>query len=287
MKIAFIKSHLADYPVRTCCRLLGVSRAGYYACRDRPESARAGRRRELAERIDRIHRENRQVYGSPRVHQVLKREGQDVSVNTVADIMRERGIKAKTRRRYVPRTTDSAHAQPVAPNLLGRRFTAELPDQKWVADVTYIPTDEGWLYLAGVLDLCSRKIVGWSMTDHMRVELVGEALKMAILQRDPGGELLHHSDRGVQYASDDYQHLLQSHNMVVSMSGQGNCWDNAAMESFWSTLKGELVEQTHYATRAQAKQSIFEYIEVFYNRKRLHSAIGYESPESFEAGLSD
>lgn len=180
MKFAFIKSHLADYPVRTCCRLLGVSPAGYYARKGRPESAQAGRRRELAERIEQIHWENRQVYGSPRVHQVLKREGQDVSVNTVADIMRERGIKAKTRRRFFPRTTDSAHAQPVAPNLLGRRFTAELPDQKWVADMTYIPTDEGWLYLAGVLDLCSRKIVGWSMTDHMRVELVGEALRMAI-----------------------------------------------------------------------------------------------------------
>lgn len=286
MKFAFIKTHLQAFPAEVCCRVLNVSRSGYYAWRNRPESEREKHRRELGDRIAEIHQENRQVYGSPRIHRALKNEGRDVSENTVADIMKERQIKAKMRRRFFPRTTDSVHAQPVAQNLLERQFIADLPDQKWVADITYIATDEGWLYLAGVLDLCSRKIVGWSMTDHMRTDLVAEALKMAIVQREPDKNLLHHSDRGVQYVSEDYQHLLKSHGMVVSMSGHGDCWDNAVMESFWSTLKGELVEQTRYATRADARQSIFEYIEVFYNRKRLHSSIGYRSPESFEASLS-
>ena len=286
MKFAFIKTNLQAFPAEVCCRVLNVSRSGYYAWRNRPESEREKHRRELGDRIAEIHQENRQVYGSPRIHRALKNEGRDVSENTVADIMKERQIKAKMRCRFFPRTTDSVHAQPVAQNLLERQFFAELPDQKWVADITYIATDEGWLYLAGVLDLCSRKIVGWSMTDHMRTDLVAEALKMAIVQREPGEDLLHHSDRGVQYASEDYQHLLKSHGMVVSMSGHGDCWDNAVMESFWSTLKGELVEQKRYATRADARQSIFEYIEVFYNRKRLHSSIGYQSPESFEASLS-
>lgn len=286
MKFAFIKTHLQAFPTEVCCRVLNVSRSGYYAWRNRPESEREKHRRELGDRIAEIHQENRQVYGSPRIHRALKNEGRDVSENTVADIMKERQIKAKMRRRFFPRTTDSVHAQPVAQNLLERQFIADLPDQKWVADITYIATDEGWLYLAGVLDLCSRKIVGWSMTDHMRTDLVAEALKMAIVQREPDKNLLHHSDRGVQYVSEDYQHLLKSHGMVVSMSGHGDCCDNAVMESFWSTLKGELVEQTRYATRADARQSIFEYIEVFYNRKRLHSSIGYRSPESFEASLS-
>jgi len=186
----------------------------------------------------------------------------------------------------VPRTTDANHACPVAGNVLDRQFSAELPNQKWAADITYIPTDEGWLYLAGVIDLCSRKIVGWSMADHMRTDLVSQALRMAIVHRRPGRGLLHHSDRGVQYASEDYRYLLQSHGMEPSMSGKGDCWDNACAESFWSTLKSELVHHERYATREQARQSIFEYIEVFYNRKRLHSSIGYQSPEAFEASLN-
>jgi transposase InsO family protein len=284
VKFAFIRAHLQSFPLEVCCGVLDVSRSGYYAWRDRPQSQRAVRRQALVERIRVVHQETRQVYGSPRIYQTLKTEGQSVCENTVAAIMKEQQIKARSRRRFVPRTTDSNHTQPVAKNLLGRQFMAELPDQKWVVDITYIATDEGWLYLAGVLDLCSRKIVGWSMTNHMRVDLAAEALKMAITQRNPDKGLLHHSDRGVQYASEDYQHLLESHGMQVSMSGHGDCWDNAAMESFWSTLKTELVHQTHYATREEARQSIFEYIEVFYNRKRLHSSIGYQSPESFEAG---
>ena len=286
MKFAFIKEHVAAYPVEVACDALGVSRSGYYAWLDRPESARAKRREELAAAIARVHGENRGVYGSPRVHQALLAEGESACVNTVADIMREQEIRAKTRPKFVPRTTDSRHEQPVVGNVLDRQFDAERPNEKWVVDITYIPTGEGWLYLAGVMDLCSRKIVGWSMADHMEATLVSDALRMAIAGRSPGEGLLHHSDRGSQYASDDYMHLLQTHGVEVSMSGVGQCWDNAAMESFWATLKTELVHHERYATRDQARASIFEYMEVFYNRKRLHSSLGYVSPEQFEAGLN-
>jgi len=286
VKFAFIKEHVAAYPVEVACDALGVSRSGYYAWLDRPESARAKRREELAAAIARVHGENRGVYGSPRVHQALLAEGESACVNTVADIMQEQEIRAKTKRKFVPRTTDSRHEQPVVGNVLDRQFDAERPNEKWVVDITYIPTGEGWLYLAGVLDLCSRKIVGWSMADHMEATLVSDALRMAIAGRSPGEGLLHHSDRGSQYASDDYMHLLQTHGVEVSMSGVGQCWDNAAMESFWATLKTELVHHERYATREQARASIFEYMEVFYNRKRLHSSLGYVSPEQFEAGLN-
>jgi transposase InsO family protein len=286
VKFAFIKEHVAAYPVEVACDALGVSRSGYYAWLDRPESARAKRREELAAAIARVHGENRGVYGSPRVHQALLAEGESACVNTVADIMQEQEIRAKTKRKFVPRTTDSRHEQPVVGNVLDRQFDAERPNEKWVVDITYIPTGEGWLYLAGVMDLCSRKIVGWSMADHMEATLVSDALRMAIAGRSPGEGLLHHSDRGSQYASDDYMHLLQTHGVEVSMSGVGQCWDNAAMESFWATLKTELVHHERYATREQARASIFEYMEVFYNRKRLHSSLGYVSPEQFEAGLN-
>jgi transposase InsO family protein len=204
----------------------------------------------------------------------------------VAKVMRLAGLRAKVKRKFVPRTTDSAHGQPIAPNVLDRQFAAEAPNRKWAGDITYIPTDEGWLYLAGVIDLCSRRIVGWSMAEHMQTDLVADAMNMAIDRRQPGPGLLHHSDRGVQYASDDYQGLLGCHGIQISMSRKGNCWDNAVMESFWSTLKTELVHHEHYATRQEARQSIFEYIEVFYNRKRLHSSLGYVSPETFEASLN-
>jgi putative transposase len=286
VKFAFIEEHLVSYPIRTVCSVLEVSRSGYHAWLKRPDSARDQRRRELAAKIKTVHEKNRGVYGSPRVHKALEAQGESVCENTVARVMKQQQIRAKTKRKFVPRTTDSAHAQPVADNLLGRQFTAELPNQKWAADITYIPTGEGWLYLAGVIDLCSRRIVGWSMADHMRTGLIGDALGMAVAGRSPKAGLLHHSDRGVQYASDDYQYLLQTHGMEVSMSGKGDCWDNAAMESFWATLKNELVNHEQYATRQQARASIFEYIEIFYNRKRLHSAIGYQSPEAFEASLN-
>ena len=286
MKFAFIQEHLTAYPLRLVCKVLQVSRAGYYAWRKRPPSPRLKRREELAVKIQAVHVQHRQVYGSPRIYQVLKTQGEQVCENTVAKLMRQRHIRAKTKRRFVPRTTDSTHAQPVAANVLDRQFTAPRPNQKWVVDITYIPTAEGWLYLAGVLDLCSRKIVGWAMAEHMQTELVRDALRMALVHRQPGAGLLHHSDRGVQYACDDYQHLLAEHQIRCSMSGKGDCWDNAVMESFWGTLKSELVYQEHYATREQARASIFEYIEVFYNRKRLHSSLDYQSPEAFEASLN-
>ncbi|MDB5171997.1 MAG: family transposase [Phycisphaerales bacterium] len=286
MKFAFIEEHPGEFEVETACEALGVSRSGYYAWLKRPQSGTAKRREELAIKVKAVHEANRGVYGSPRVFQALRAQGEVVCENTVAKVMARQEIRAKTKRKFVPRTTDSRHGQAVAGNLLGRQFAAGLPDRKWAVDITYVPTDEGWLYLAGVIDLCSRMIVGWSMADHMRTELAGDALCMAIARRCPEAGLLHHSDRGVQYASDDYRLLLQTQGMEVSMSGKGDCWDNAVAESFWATLKGELVDHERYATREQARASIFEYIEVFYNRQRLHSSLGYQSPEAFEASLN-
>ena len=286
MKFAFIEEHLAGFPVEVCCGVLEVSRAGYYAWRGRPPGARAKRRQELAAKVRAVHEQNRRVYGSPRVCAALRASGERVSENTVAKVMAEQQIRARARKKFVPRTTDSAHRGPVAPNLLGRDFAAALPDRKWAADITYVPTAQGWLYLAGVIDLCSRRVVGWSMADHMRVDLVSDALRMAIARRSPGEGLLHHSDRGVQYASDDYRHLLAEHGIECSMSGKGDCYDNAVMESFWGTLKTELVNHERYETREQARASIFEYVEVFYNRHRLHSSLGYLSPEQFERSLN-
>lgn len=286
MKFAFIQAALGEYPVDLCCEVLQVSRSGYYAWRDRPTSPRQVRRQALVEKIRTAHAEHRGVYGSPRVHQVLLAAGESVCRNTVAQLMKQQQIRAGSKRKFVPRTTDSNHDQPIAPNRLERQFEAERPNQKWAVDITYIPTDEGWLYLAGVIDLCSRKIVSWSMADHMRTELVSDALQMAIGRRGPEPGLLHHSDRGSQYASEAYRHLLSEHGIELSMSGKGECWDNAVMESFWATLKVECVYLAHYLTRQQARASIFEYIEVFYNRQRLHSALGYQSPEAFEASFN-
>lgn len=286
MKFAFIKANLQSFAIRTVCEVLDVSVSGYYAWLKRPQSRRVVRRRELAAKIKVVFKNNRSVYGSPRVYNELKAQGEAVCQNTVARVMREHQITPKTRPRFIPRTTDSNHQQPVAPNRLDRQFNVELPNQKWVVDITYIPTDQGWLYLAGVMDLCSRKIVGWSMAEHMKTDLVHDALTMAIARRGPHPGLLHHSDRGVQYASEAYQHLLELHGMDSSMSAKGDCWDNACAESFWATLKKELVHHEQYATRDEARQSIFEYIEVFYNRQRLHSSLGYKSPEAFEASLN-
>jgi transposase InsO family protein len=281
-----MKEHLLEqFPVEAACEALAVSRSGYYAWLHRPQSARAQRRQELVEKIQAVHQDNRKAFGSPRVYRALAAQGVAVCENTVARVMREQKIRAKSKKKFVPKTTDSTHDRPVAANLLNRQFDVALPDTAWVVDITYIPTEEGWLYLAGVMDLCTRKIVGWSMADHMRTDLVADALQMAVARRSPGAGLLHHSDRGVQYASEDYQHLLERHKMRCSMSGRGDCWDNAVMESFWGTLKTELVHHEQYATRAEARASIFEYIEVFYNRKRLHSSLGYKSPEAFEASL--
>jgi putative transposase len=283
VKFRFIDEHRTRWPVSVICRVLKVTRSGFYLWRKRKPSARQIRQQKLLARIRVVQQENRELYGSPRVHRALLVDGELVSRNTVARLMRQAKIRAKTRRRYVPRTTDSRHRRPVADNLLQRDFSASSPNQKWLADITYVPTDEGWLFLAGVLDCFSRRIVGWAMSEGMPTDLVSDALKMALLHRQPGQDLLHHSDRGVQYASQDYQQLLIEHGITVSMSRRGNCYDNAMMESFWATLKTELIHQQHYATPEEARQSIFEYIEVFYNRKRLHSSLGYQSPESFEA----
>jgi transposase InsO family protein len=257
VKFAFIKESLNEYPVDVCCDVLDVSRSGYYAWRDRPESAQKKRRELLATKVKTVFEENRSVYGSPRICEALRAQGEIVNKKTIARSMKELEIQAKTKKRFVPSTTDSNHANPVVENVLDRGFSAQLPNQKWAVDITYIHTDQGWLYLAGVMDLCSRMIVGWSMADHMRTELVTDAMQMALARRQPGGQLIHHSDRGIQYTSDDYMHLLQSQDIQPSMSGKGNCWDNAAMESFWATIKTEMVYREHYTTHDQARATIF------------------------------
>jgi transposase InsO family protein len=286
VKFAWIKAHQAEFPVRLMCAVLTVSPSGFYAWLKHLPSPRQVRRAELVRQIAGVHRHSRGLYGSPRVHRELVAGGERVCENTVAKLLRLERIRSKMHRRFVPCTTDSKHAYPVAENVLDRQFQAAAPNRKWVTDSTYIETGEGWLYLAAVLDLYSRKIVGWSMAEHLRTDLVADALKMALAQRRPAAGWLHHSDRGVQYASADYQELLTQHGSRCSMSRAGNCYDNAVMESFWGTLKTELVYQTRFATREQAKRALFEYVEVFYNRVRRHSSLGYVSPEAFEAALN-
>jgi transposase InsO family protein len=290
----WIDRHREAFAVRTMCRVLEVSHSGYYDWRRQPATdhpvlrgRRVLRQDKLARQIE-AARDSRGVYGSPRLTMELRDNGVRVSEKTVARCMRARGIRAATTaaRRFVPRTTDSNHPYPIAANLLDRDFAAAAPNQKWVCDMTCIRTDEGWVYLAGVMDLYSRKIVGWSMADHMRTDLIDDALTMAITRRKPRAGLLHHSDRGCQYASGAYRRLLDAHGIVVSMSRRGNCYDNAAKESFFGTLKRECVYLTHFHTRAEAYAELFNYIEVFYNRQRRHSSIGYVSPETFEAALN-
>jgi transposase InsO family protein len=268
------------------CQVLQVSRSGYYAWVDRPASPRQQRRQDLMQQIRQVHTASRCTYGSPRVHAELAERDVKVCLNTVARLMNQARICSKVRRKFIVQTTDSNHDYAVAPNRLDRQFTAEAPDLKWCCDITYVPTQQGFLYLAAVMDLCSRKIVGWSMAEHLRTDLCLSALQMALATRRPGAGLLHHSDRGVQYASDQYRHRLEEHRIQISMSRVGNCYDNAAMESFFKTLKTELVHHEQYATPEAARRSIFQYIECWYNRRRRHSAIGYKSPEAFEASLN-
>lgn len=278
-----IRDHLTpEFAVVDCCRVLKVSTSGYYHWRTHPEGKRQKRRAELVEHIRIVHEASRRVYGSPRIRSELLRQGVRLNRKTVARIMRESSIRSKVARKFKVRTTDSDHGHPVAPNVLDRRFTAEKPDAAWLCDITYIPTREGFLYLAGVMDLCSRRIVGWSMADHLRVELVGAALRMATAARSPSPGLIHHSDRGVQYCCGEYRAELEAWGMVASMSRTGDCYDNAPKESFWATLKKELMSDVEFATREDARAAIFEYIEVFYNRQRIHSSLGYVSPEQFE-----
>jgi transposase InsO family protein len=276
------------WPLTVVCEVLEVSRGGYYAWRKRPVSARKSRRAELVEQVRTVHAQSRGTYGSPRVHAELVASGVSVCENTVARVMREEGVRSVTARKFRCRTTDSAHAHPIADNVLNRDFAADRPDRKWSADITYVQTDEGWLYLAAVIDLCTRRVVGWAMADHLRAELCTDALSMALGRRNPkpGAGLVHHSDRGVQYACGAYRELLAARGITCSMSRRGDCYDNAVSESFWGTFKCELVYLEHYATRAQAKASIFEWIECWYNRKRRHSALGFKSPEEFETELN-
>jgi transposase InsO family protein len=286
VRFAFIQERRKEFPVRLMCQILEVSRSGYYAWRDRRASPQAQRRAQLVERIRRVHEQSRGTYGSPRVTAELKEDGVDVCENTVARYMRESGVRVTPRRRFVPRTTDSDHPHPIAPNRLGRDFAAAAPDRKWACDLTYVWTDEGWLYLSVVIDLFSRRVVGWSMSDDLKAGSVAQALAMALGRRKPDPGLLHHSDRGVQYACELYQELLAKHGIAASMSRPGNCYDNAVVESFFGTLKTELVHRVRYATRDQARAKVFEWIECWYNRRRRHSSLGYVSPETFEARIN-
>jgi putative transposase len=283
VRFAFIQQHAEEFPVDVLCEVLKVSRSGYYAWRDRPASSQAQRREELVERIQAAHADSQKNYGSPRIHRELRDQGIICSENTVARLMKDQGIRSKMHRRFKVQTTDSRHPHPIAENRLNQQFDVPVPNRVWAADITYIPTGEGWLYLAVVIDLCSRKVVGWVADDHLRGELPAAALQMALTQRQPKGGLLHHSDRGVQYACDDYQALLARHKIICSMSRRGNCYDNAVVESFFGTLKTELIHHHTYATRNEARLALFEYLEVFYNRKRRHSALDYRSPAEYEA----
>jgi putative transposase len=279
-----MSEHRREFPMIRMCEMLQVSASGYYAWRRGTPSRRAEANAALVEEIRDIHQASRQTYGSPRVHAALRRCGQVCGRNRVARLMRREGLVGRSPRRRHPRTTQVEPGNPVAPNVLAQDFTAESPNQKWVADITYIDTAEGWLYLAPVLDLFSRKVVGWSMDTHLYSSLVEDALHMAVTRRRPAPGLLHHSDRGTQYTSAAYRQKLADLQCQVSMSRTGNCYDNAVMESFFSTLKSECLTG-QFQTRAQARTAIFEFIEIWYNRHRLHSSLGYLSPEEFELSL--
>ena len=281
MRYRCIDRRRNQFPVRMMCRVLKVSRSGYYAWRTRPESQRAKIDRQLTREIRRIHIDSDGVYGAPKITAELKEEGHQCGKHKVARLMRKAGLKGCPKPPFKV-TTQRDPSHPVADNLLDQDFTAEGPNQRWAADITYISTLQGWLYLAVVMDLYSRRIVGWSMNRWMNRHLALNALNMAIGQRCPGGDLLHHSDRGSQYTSDDFREQLEKHNIHCSMSARGNCYDNAAVESFFGLLKRERVNRTRYLTRSEAQADIFDYIERFYNRKRRHGYLGNISPVAFE-----
>jgi putative transposase len=281
VRYLFIKEHQEQFSLCALCRVMQVCRGGFYAWRKREKSPRQLQNERLTEQIKTAHKESKETYGSPRIFAELKEAGVACSEKRIARLMRLAQIRAVLPKRFVV-TTDSNHQMPVAENLLARTFDAETPDTRWTADITYIWTSQGWLYLAVILDLFSRRIVGWAMNQAIDRSLVLSALDMAIVSRNPSQNMLCHSDRGSQYASDDYQRRLKDVGIVCSMSRRGNCWDNAPTESFFASLKKELVHRTRFETTEQARAAIFEWIEVWYNRKRRHSAIGYISPETFE-----
>jgi len=281
VRYQFIKERQQQFSLTALCRVMAVCRGGFYAWRKREKSARQQQNESLTEQIQAVHEESDQTYGSPRIFAELQEAGVACSEKRIARLMRLHGIRALLPQRFVV-TTDSNHDMPVAQNLLDRMFGAERPDTRWSADITYIWTRQGWLYLAVLLDLFSRRVVGWAMSQTIDRSLVLCALDMAIAGRKPGLDLLCHSDRGSQYASGDYQKRLKEAGIVCSMSRRGNCWDNAPTESFFASLKKELVYRTRFETTDQARRALFEWIEVWYNRKRRHSAIGYISPDAFE-----
>jgi putative transposase len=280
-----VAAERANHAVVTLCRVIGASVSGFYAWLRAIPTARSRGDAELRGHIGRVFAARRRVYGAPRVHAELRREGRRHSRRRVARLMRELGLTAHRGRRRTPRTTDSRHGHPVAPNLLGRRFAADRPDAVWLADISYVPAGDGWLYLATIEDMATREIVGWSMADHLRAGLCVDALVMALQRCRPPHGLIHHSDRGVQYASGPYREVLERHGIRQSMSRRGNCLDNAPMESFFASLKREQVHLTRFHTREEAKAAVFDYIEIFYNRQRLHSALGCRTPAEARASM--
>ncbi len=282
MRFAFIKAEKANHCVTLLCDVLHVTRQGYYAWASRTPGQRKQEDEQLKREIQQAFTASEDTYGSPRIQRALAANGRSAGRKRIARLMRDCGLVGRPRRRRYICTTDSRHGFGVAPNRLGRQFNADAPDQVWATDITYIPTLKGWLYLAVVIDLFSRKVVGWSMQQYIDRRLALNALAMALKTRRPGPGLLHHSDRGVQYACDEYQRLLHGAQIVASMSRKGDCWDNAVVESFFSTLKQELIYRCKFADHDAARAAIFRYIEGFYNRRRLHSTLGYLSPEEYE-----
>jgi len=282
VRYAFIREHRQEFRIVKMCQVLEVSRSGYYSWLSRSASRRELSNRALVSEIRSIHERSRGVYGSPRVTAELRASGWWCSENRVARLMRLNGIQSKRKRKY-RRTTDSRHTYPISPNHVSREFTVRRPNTVWVSDVTYIWTSEGWLYLAGIIDLYSRMVIGWSMDRHLTSQLTLAALRQAVNRRDVQPGLIHHSDRGGEYAAGAYRSVLSEHGVIGSMSRKGDCWDNAVMESFFATLKTEMIYHERFVTRDEARIKIFEYIEVFYNRQRRHSTLGYTSPAEFEA----
>jgi transposase InsO family protein len=282
MKFQFISEHRETFKVGRMCKLLNVSPSGYHAWLKRPESHRSRQNRALEAKIRVLHAASHGIYGAPRIHQDLIDDGIRCGKNRVARIMREAGIRSRTKKKFKA-TTDSRHNLPVAPNLLNQQFTVDTPDCTWAGDITFIPTGQGWLYLAVLLDLFNREVVGWSASSRMTRQLTIDALQMALGRRNPEKGLLHHSDRGSQYASADYQKILKERGITCSMSRKGNCFDNAVVESFFGRLKSEWVNHHRYLDRSEATRSLFYYIEIFYNRKRRHSSIDYVTPQDYDA----
>jgi len=282
----FIQVEQAEYPVTILCRVLHIARSGYYAWARRGASARATADKALTAQITLIHERSRHTYGAPRVHAALRASGVRCGSRRVARLMRVAGLAGCHRRRRA-RTTVSDPARAAAPNLVARDFAAPAANLLWIGDITYVPTWEGWLYVAVLLDACSRRVVGWAMADHVRTELALEALAMALQARRPAAGLVHRTDRGCQYTAHAYQALLASHGIAASMSRVGDCYDNAMAESFFATLKAELIDTRPWPTRRAARQAIFEWLEVFYNRQRSHSALDYQRPVAFELALAE